>query len=82
MAHPVFDELRYPGARLPNGKPLPPLFNFTKEGASFVARRAWLGLAFMLPRSPPLSHRTYHRSCVLPASRQQSYSSSRSCSRR
>lgn len=32
MAHPVFDELRYPGARLPNGKPLPPLFNFTKQG--------------------------------------------------
>ncbi|CAH2090390.1 unnamed protein product [Euphydryas editha] len=28
-AHGFFDELREPNARLPNGRPLPPLFNFT-----------------------------------------------------
>ncbi|XP_078154044.1 shaggy-related protein kinase eta-like isoform X1 [Carex rostrata] len=35
-AHPFFDELREPRARLPNGRPLPPLFNFKQEiaGAS------------------------------------------------
>ncbi|KAJ4953413.1 hypothetical protein NE237_030245 [Protea cynaroides] len=30
-AHPFFDELRDPNARLPNGRPLPPLFNYTPE---------------------------------------------------
>lgn len=29
LSHKFFDELREPNARLPNGKPLPPLFNFT-----------------------------------------------------
>ncbi|KAF8935482.1 Pkinase-domain-containing protein [Dissophora ornata] len=29
MVHPFFDELRNPETRLPNGKDLPPLFNFT-----------------------------------------------------
>ncbi|KAL7142584.1 hypothetical protein ABFS83_08G133200 [Erythranthe nasuta] len=35
-AHSFFDELREPNARLPNGRPLPPLFNFKEElsGAS------------------------------------------------
>lgn len=28
-SHPFFDELREPHACLPNGRPLPPLFNFT-----------------------------------------------------
>eukprot|EP00887_Chlorella_sp_A99_P007025 scaffold2.g7025.t1 len=28
MAHPFFDELRDPGCKLPNGRPLPPLFNW------------------------------------------------------
>jgi glycogen synthase kinase 3 beta len=30
-AHPFFNELRDPNARLPNGKPLPPLFDFSPE---------------------------------------------------
>lgn len=30
-AHPFFDELRETNARLPNGRPLPPLFNFKQE---------------------------------------------------
>lgn len=29
LAHPFFDELREPGVRLPSGRPLPPLFNFS-----------------------------------------------------
>ncbi|KAM3318214.1 hypothetical protein ACQJBY_035768 [Aegilops geniculata] len=29
--HPFFDELRYPNTRLPNGRPLPPLFNFRSQ---------------------------------------------------
>ncbi|XP_048138057.1 shaggy-related protein kinase zeta isoform X2 [Rhodamnia argentea] len=35
-AHPFFDELREPNARLPTGRPLPPIFNFKQElaGAS------------------------------------------------
>jgi serine/threonine protein kinase len=31
MAHPFFDDLRASGCQLPNGKPLPVLFNFTEE---------------------------------------------------
>jgi serine/threonine protein kinase len=31
-AHPFFDELRNPSTVLPNGKPLPPLFNFSEIG--------------------------------------------------
>lgn len=34
MCHPFFDELRQPDIKLPNGKDLPPLFNFTKEELS------------------------------------------------
>ncbi|CAB4280783.1 unnamed protein product [Prunus armeniaca] len=36
--HPFFDQLRYPNARLPNGHPLPTLFNFKPQelkGATF-----------------------------------------------
>ncbi|KDO66107.1 hypothetical protein CISIN_1g0141742mg, partial [Citrus sinensis] len=29
--HPFFDELRDPNARLPNGRPFPPLFNFKPQ---------------------------------------------------
>ena len=31
-AHPFFDELRDPHTRLPNGRELPPLFNYTDHG--------------------------------------------------
>ena len=37
MCHPFFDELRGEGARMPNGKDFPPLFNFTREGTVSVA---------------------------------------------
>lgn len=32
MIHPFFDELRQEGAKMPNGKDFPPLFDFTREG--------------------------------------------------
>ena len=31
LLDPYFDELRDPNTRLPNGQPLPALFNFTQE---------------------------------------------------
>ena len=34
LLHPFFDELREEGCKLPNGNPLPDLFNFTKEEKS------------------------------------------------
>jgi len=34
MVHPFFDELRGEGARMPNQKEFPPLFNFTREELS------------------------------------------------
>jgi glycogen synthase kinase 3 beta len=33
MCHPFFDDLRTETTKMPNGKDLPPLFNFTREGA-------------------------------------------------
>ena len=32
LVHPFFDELRDPNTRLPNGRFLPPLFNFKSHG--------------------------------------------------
>lgn len=32
LVHDFFDELRVEGARLPNGKEMPALFDFTREG--------------------------------------------------
>ncbi|KAI8024024.1 Shaggy-related protein kinase kappa [Camellia lanceoleosa] len=34
--HPFFDELRDPNTRLPNGRPLPPLFNFKAQELSGI----------------------------------------------
>ncbi len=34
LCHPFFDELRDENTKLPNGNPLPELFNFTKEEKS------------------------------------------------
>jgi len=39
LAHNFFDELREPSARLPNGKPLPPLFNFTDDELRRMAKK-------------------------------------------
>lgn len=35
LADPYFDELRDPNTRLPNGMPLPDLFNFTQGNKQF-----------------------------------------------
>jgi glycogen synthase kinase 3 beta len=40
MVHPFFDELRAEGAKMPNGKEFPPLFNFTREGW-YQAEAGW-----------------------------------------
>jgi hypothetical protein len=37
LIHPFFDDLRDPNTRLPNGRFLPPLFNFKSHGmTSFI----------------------------------------------
>ncbi|TVU03783.1 hypothetical protein EJB05_50671, partial [Eragrostis curvula] len=36
--HPFFDELRDPNTRLPNGRPLPPLFNFRSQVNSAASK--------------------------------------------
>lgn len=36
ICHPFFDELRAEGMRMPNGKELPRLFDFTREGKVVV----------------------------------------------
>lgn len=46
-AHPFFDELREVNARLPNGRPFPPLFNFKHEVCYYLANTSICGL-FML----------------------------------
>lgn len=42
LAHPFFDELREPGCKLPNGRPLPEIFNFTDEELRTAAKRGLL----------------------------------------
>lgn len=39
LLHPFFDELRQPTTRLPDGEPLPPLFNFTDEEVATLRDR-------------------------------------------
>jgi kinase len=41
LVHPFFDELRDPGTRLPNGRFLPPLFNFKPNGKSCNSDYLW-----------------------------------------
>lgn len=36
LTHPFFDELRDASARLPNGRFLPPLFNFKPHGITYA----------------------------------------------
>lgn len=39
LAHPFFDELRDTTLRLPNGRPLPPLFNFTPSEVEIMQKK-------------------------------------------
>lgn len=45
-AHPFFDELREPNARLPNGRAFPPLFNFKQEVWCFRSLKVYLSTEF------------------------------------
>lgn len=49
-AHAFFDELRQPNTRLPSGRELPLLFNFSPVGqfSSFPASRLWSEVAYWL----------------------------------
>jgi len=49
MTHPFFDELRDPATVLPNGKPLPPLFNWLPGELDDVPEDI---VAKLRPRSP------------------------------
>ena len=51
LAHPFFDELRDPRLRLPNGNPLPELFNFNESGTfifSVTLSRSWFCCVFLI----------------------------------
>jgi len=46
--HPFFDELRDPNARLPNGRPLPPLFNFKPQGKVLLFASSFFRVKFFI----------------------------------
>ncbi|KAL6005612.1 Shaggy-related protein kinase theta [Asimina triloba] len=56
-AHPFFDDLRDPNVHLPNGRPLPPLFNFTAQATHSRAHeeiseaRFWCFSVYQNPNS-------------------------------
>ncbi|KAL9669505.1 hypothetical protein QQ045_007052 [Rhodiola kirilowii] len=53
-AHPFFDDLRSPDACLPNGQPLPPLFNFTPQGiqGAVFSYRVLYSFILVMPSHP------------------------------
>lgn len=61
LSHPFFDELRDPAARLPNGKPLPNIFNWTDDEIKLMVQR---GLAKKL--CPPAIIQKLQREGRLP----------------
>jgi serine/threonine protein kinase len=46
LSHPLFDELREQGVTMPNGKPLPPLFDFSDEEREYIPQST---LARLIP---------------------------------
>ncbi|RVE46742.1 hypothetical protein evm_008605 [Chilo suppressalis] len=71
-AHSFFDELREPAARLPNGRPLPPLFNFTEYELSiqpslneFLKPRAAAAQPTDAPAPAPSAHVEPHTPTAL-----------------
>jgi hypothetical protein len=52
MVHPFFDELRAEGAKMPNGKEFPRLFDFTREGEDGVVMRKIANSDLSLQNSP------------------------------
>jgi len=64
MCHPLFDELKQEGTRMPNGKELPRLFDFTREELSI---RPDLNRALVPPhREPELGSRGIHLNNFVP----------------
>lgn len=45
-AHPFFDDLRGPNMHLPNGRPLPPLFDFKPQGTNCQTPLSFASLFF------------------------------------
>lgn len=71
-AHAFFDELRQPNTRLPNGRELPPLFNFTEEGKLVVwwltsASDGWFVHQLLFLQSAMLGDVDCHGCCVVVA---------------
>lgn len=59
LAHPFFDELREPGLKLPNGRPLPPLFNFTDKELKLIEQKGLtkkLIPSWYVPTQQPSQH--------------------------
>lgn len=42
LAHPFFDELREPGSKLPNSKPIPDVFNFTDDELRLATKKGMI----------------------------------------
>lgn len=47
-AHTFFNELREPNTRLPNGRDLPPLFNFTEQGKIHIFLNGFSSIIYFL----------------------------------
>jgi glycogen synthase kinase 3 beta len=54
LAHSCFDELREPNVRLPNGKQLPPLFDFSEDERQYIAPAMLAKLIPVHARDVPL----------------------------
>ncbi|CDO69042.1 hypothetical protein BN946_scf184834.g49 [Trametes cinnabarina] len=64
MCHPFFDELKQEGAKMPNGKEFPPLFDFTREELSV---RPDLNRQLVPPHcEPELASRQIHLDSFVP----------------
>ena len=54
LCHPFFDELRDPATQLPNGKPLPPLFDFSDEEKRNIPHSTLMKLTPAHARGEPI----------------------------
>jgi len=48
LVHPFYDELRDPNTRLPNGRFLPPLFNFKVNGKKLISDKPYVIIISLL----------------------------------
>lgn len=65
MVHPFFDELRNPETKMANGRDLPELFNFTREGKKDKkkATSSYTRLLLELSVRPDLIHKLVPAYC-------------------